>query len=71
MSQTQCLQGTENTLAFGVCARVAEHPVDVRIATTEAERRPNPPPLGAELAKEPNGLFREAKSCPVALQRGI
>ena len=48
-----------------------EHPVDVRLATTEVERRPNPPPLGAELAKGPNGSFREAKSCPVALQRGI
>ena len=65
------MQGTESSFALGDCARVAEHPVDVRLATTEAERRPNTPPLGAELAKEPNGSFREAKSCPVALQRGI
>jgi len=65
------LQGTKSSFALGDCARVAEHPVDVRLATTEAKRRPNTPPLGAELAKEPNGSFREAKSYSVALQRGI
>ena len=64
------MQGTKSSFALGDCAQVAEHPVDVRLATTEAERRPNPPPLGAELAKEPNGSFREAMSCPGALQRG-
>lgn len=41
------LQGTESSFALGDCARVAEHPVDVRLATTKAERRPNTPPLGA------------------------
>ena len=64
-------------LVLGDCARVAEHPVDVRLATTEAERRPNTHvllstfPSGAKLAKEPKGSFREARACPVALQRGI
>ena len=48
-SQTQCLQGTESSFSLGDCARVAEHPVDVRLATTEAERRPDTPPLGANL----------------------
>ena len=28
-----------------------EHPVDVRLATTGAERRLNTPPLGADLLK--------------------
>ncbi len=50
-SQTQCLQGTESSFSLGDCARVAEHPVDVRLATTEAERRPNTPPLGADMLK--------------------
>ena len=50
-SQTQCLQGTESSFSLGDCARVAEHPVDVRLATTEAERRPDTPPLWGELAK--------------------
>ena len=36
-----------------------EHPVDVRLATTGAERRLNTPPLGADLLKK-------ARSCPVA-----
>ena len=31
------LQGTESTFALSDCARVAEHLVDVRLATTEAE----------------------------------
>ena len=44
--QTQCLQGTESSFALGDCAWVAEHPVDVRLATAEAEQRPNTPPLG-------------------------
>ena len=65
------MQGTESSFALGGCARVAEHPMDIRLATAEAERRPNTPPLGAEFAEEPNGSFRETKSCPAALQRGI
>ncbi len=37
---------------LATAARVAEHPVDVRLARTEAERRPNTPPLWGELAKK-------------------
>ncbi len=43
----------------------------VRLATTEAERKPNTPPLGAELTKGLNYSFKEAKSCLVVLQRDI
>lgn len=47
-SQTQCLQGTESSFVFDDCAQVAEHPVNVRLATAEAERRPNTSPLGVD-----------------------
>ena len=70
-SQTQCLQGTESSFVFDDCAQVAEHPVDARLATTEAERRPNTPPLGAELAKEPNGSFGERKSGKVQDEKRV
>ena len=35
--------------------------------TSQAERRPNTPLLGAKLAKKLNGSFNEAKSCSVVL----
>ncbi len=35
------LQGTESSFALGGCARVAEHLVDIRLATTKAERKLN------------------------------
>ncbi len=45
--------------------------MNVRLSTTEAERRPNTPPFGAELAKELNGFFRERKSGKVQDEKRV
>ena len=55
---------------FLIYSRVRNEPNASLLALGDCARVKYPT-LGAKLAKEPKGSFRETKSCPVALLRGI